>query len=520
MDDPKEEDTTPNNTKKDEEDDGMLSSSGFRDESTECAICLGSLEDDDDDMEVIELTTCGHRWHLDCLKQQLEQAQPNPAQRLVLQGCRCAKCGSVCDHPALRNLTRKTDVLLEKVEAVLKEQLSDHEQNSAAALEEARRKFAIYLCSQCREPYFGGTIACADTVDGEVPPAERLCVACAPTRIQQQLSHCRHPLEHRGYHKWKCRYCCKVATHVCYGTVHFCQGCHDRNSERVELIQQQQRQQRNLRQRRATSTTTNNNNNIDTQPPPCLTAIPCPGGDDCPYPKPHGASHHQNGASADCEQAYECALCQSNPSAATDHAFVEPPGSRNLLVNSSGQQGLSAWQQFNPRARWQVEQSDTPLNDTITTNFASSFQWCAMSQFVPLSQYIRDPSRGPFRMEASAKYMGRTDCPSIFRMEVALLNAQRQVLARERTEALSAPADFWERASLILEVPAGAEAHTVVMTIFGKDERFWAGYFGSKVTDCQVRILGEAEELERIMLPEHTQAQQRGVGESSSAVLY
>lgn len=58
----------------------------FQDESTECAICLGSLSDPE--MEVIELTNCGHRWHLECLKEQLAQAQPNPAQRLVLTGCR------------------------------------------------------------------------------------------------------------------------------------------------------------------------------------------------------------------------------------------------------------------------------------------------------------------------------------------------------------------------------------------------------------------------------------------------
>ena len=58
----------------------------FQDESTECAICLGSLSDPE--MEVVELTNCGHRWHLECLKEQLAQAQPNPAQRLVLTGCR------------------------------------------------------------------------------------------------------------------------------------------------------------------------------------------------------------------------------------------------------------------------------------------------------------------------------------------------------------------------------------------------------------------------------------------------
>ena len=67
----------------DEKDDAMLL---FQDDSTECAICLGPLNDPE--KEVIQLTTCGHRWHLECLQDQLAHAQPNPAQRLVLTGCR------------------------------------------------------------------------------------------------------------------------------------------------------------------------------------------------------------------------------------------------------------------------------------------------------------------------------------------------------------------------------------------------------------------------------------------------
>ncbi|CAB9520286.1 protein ligase MYCBP2 [Seminavis robusta] len=454
----------------------------FQDESTDCAICLGLLSDPE--MEVIELTTCGHRWHLECLKEQLAQAQPNPAQRLVLTGCRCAKCGSVCEHPKLEHLTRQTDALREKVDAVIREQLEDKSKNDLAALEDARRKYAVYLCSHCREPYFGGTIACADTAEGEVPPDERLCVACAPQ--QQQQAQCRHPLEHRGHHIWKCRYCCKVATHICYGTVHFCDDCHDRNSERVEMIRRQQ-----LRQRETRTT--------DHQPPSCLSPIPCPGGDACPFPKKEGQTHHENGKAASCEQAYGCGWCQSNPTA-NEHAFVAPPGSRNFLQNGCGQHGHRGWQQFNPRARWQVEQSDTPLSDTITTNFVSSFQWSAMGQSVVLSSFLQSNElRLP--LEVSAKYMARTDCASVFRMEALLLGRNRAVLQRKRTNTLNAPADFWERASLTLEPMAGA--YEVAIVVYGKDVPFWQGNFGSKVTDCQIRVLGTPEELQRDLRPEN-----------------
>lgn len=471
----KEPQSNSNSNNKDES--GAL----FQDESEECAICFESLNDTD--MEVIELTTCGHRWHLECLRAQLQQAQPNPAQRLVLTGCRCAKCGSVCDHPALRHYTRKTDALREKVDAVLKEQLDI---STEAEVAEARRKYAIYLCSHCSEPYFGGTIACADTVDGEVPPEERLCIACAPTRLQQV--HCRHPLEHRGFHRWKCRYCCKEATHVCYGTVHFCQNCHDRNSERVAQLQQQK-----LKQRYRGHDNVDVHNQVE--PPATLTAIPCPGGETCPYPRPPGVTHHQNGPSAECEQVYSCAWCQSNPQS-TGHAFVEPPGSGNLLQNSNGQNGLRGWKQMNPRSHWRTEQSASPLSQEITTNFVSSFDWCIMMQSVPLHRYVRDPSQ--VRLEASAKCMGRTDCPSVFLMEVIVVDRRGRLLVRQRTDHLEVPADFWERTSLTVEPTP--QAHELLFVVHGKDLRFWEGNFGSKVTDCQVRVLGNREELERVML--------------------
>ena len=86
---------------------------GFQDTSTDCAICLCPLVDDGNNDEAEELITlsCGHRWHLRCVKEQLEHAQPSPSKRLLFTGCQCAKCGLFCDHPKLQHLTRKTDSL-------------------------------------------------------------------------------------------------------------------------------------------------------------------------------------------------------------------------------------------------------------------------------------------------------------------------------------------------------------------------------------------------------------------------
>ena len=440
-----------------------MAGKSFKDSSTECAICLTSLDDE----VAIELT-CGHRWHLKCITEQLEHAQPNHSQRILFSGCRCAKCGAFCDHELLYNLTRRTDELREKVDDLIREQLQiDALQTWNAALDKARlvdegrKNYAFYLCNSCEEPYFGGTVECADQEEGELPSDDRLCPNCTP----QSQTLCRRPHEHGGYHVWKCRYCCNPSSFVCYGTVHFCESCHDRNSERVK-----------------------NRRPGSTGPPP-LEATPC-SGDSCPHPRFQGQEHHLNGPSPTCEQVYQCVMCLSNP---YQVMHVEP-GSRNFVLNPSGEDGLRGWRQFGHRA-WEVETSEIPASDTERTNFASSYMWCIMGQSVPLHQLVNDSSS--VRIEVSAKFMGRTDCPSVFRLEAIITGADQRQLARVSTRELEAPADFWEKASLVLEPTNGA--HDVVILVHGKDTRFWQGNFGSKVAECSVRILGSEAELEEIL---------------------
>ncbi|KAG7371322.1 hypothetical protein IV203_019892 [Nitzschia inconspicua] len=384
--------------------------STFQDESTDCAICLEPLiqTDGNDESEnniilkkVLTLQ-CGHKWHYDCLVQQLQTAQSMTTshghnQRLIFTGCQCAKCGRICEHEELEHLKRATDRLRVKVDALLEEQLQsdapdlwkticqergedlgqerieDHGKSAKEKLlDEARRKYAFYLCSHCKEPYFGGTIECADEFALEstsAPPEQRLCTACAP---QSQVV-CRNPQEHGRFLIWKCRYCCQPSTHVCYGNVHFCDSCHQRNSERVQEMQHHQQHLQRNRQVR----------------PPPLEPIPC-SGESCCFPKRNRASiYHDNGPSpTDCEQVYSCAFCKSSGERGILHM---EPGSNNLLVNPSGELGLDGWKQLNRRMSWEVEESELPLNTTTTTNFVSSFMDCVMVQEVKLSQLLQPP---------------------------------------------------------------------------------------------------------------------------------
>jgi len=338
----------------------------------------------------------------------------------------------------------------------------------ARLIDEGRRSYAFYLCGGCDEPYFGGTIECADDDEGELTTSDdRLCQSCSP---KSQVV-CQHAFEHRPYHVWKCRYCCKPSSFVCYGNVHFCDRCHARNSQRAR-------------------------NRSGGTGPPKLEGIPC-SGESCPFPKPEGCNQHSNGSALSCEQVYFCASCDSGHT-----TFVEIPGSRNFIINPSGEEDTRGWKSGN-HSRWVVEDMNIPVDGSTRTNFVSGFQWCTMAQTVELHRYMRQPSTA--RLEISAKFMGRTDCPSIFKMEAVVTNSQRRIIHRTSTSQLTAPADFWEKATLTIDHIDGA--HEVTMVVHGKDARFWQGNFGSKVCHCSIRILGTEVELQNILLPEQNNIQ-------------
>ena len=510
----------------------------FQDTSTDCAICLLPLydtvdeHDGDNNSNVITLS-CGHKWHLDCLKSQLEHAQPNSARRLVFKGCTCAKCGQVCstDHPQLQNLTRKIDFCRQKVDLLIQEQLkidkiqidddddetdttkpSGGNKKEQEMMDLAYKKYAFYLCSSCQEPYFGGLVECADTSEGEIQNAkDRLCVGCSSSSSTHGIE-CRNKAQHRSFLVWKCRYCCQPSTYVCYGNTHFCTNCHQRNNERVKR-----------------------NSKLPLQP------IPCPGGAGCNYPKPSAEStHHNNGSTSTCEQIYGCTLCASSVSGSSQGRWDIPNGSPNLISSPSGEHGLRGWQplmvdagqgsRFMRRQTtpWQIETSDLPTvsaldnNDSasseqqsqptplILTNFVSSYNWCQMVQNVPLHKYVRNTAEIG-QIEIAAQYRGRTDCPSIFKLEAIVVNTQNIPIYRIGTPILEAPQDDWDRARLFVDVQSimnsntnndNAIVHSLLIIIHGKDQRFWQGLYGSKVCDCSVRILGSQQELQEKLVME------------------
>ena len=149
-----------------------------------------------------------------------------------------------------------------------------------------------------------------------------------------------------------------------------------------------------------------------------MDGIPC-SGESCTFPKPSGCDRHFNGSSPDCEQVYKCIACETSRSSI--HTFQELPGSSNFIINPSGEEGMRGWQKIMGQESWSVERMEIPVDETTRYNFVSSFRWAGMAQFIPLHQIVRDPSR--CRLEVSAKFMGRSDCPSLFHLKAIVLNS-------------------------------------------------------------------------------------------------
>jgi hypothetical protein len=198
-------------------------------------------------------------------------------------------------------------------------------------------------------------------------------------------------------------------------------------------------------------------------------------------------------------------LCNSSPSG---NFAEELPGSVNLIINPNGEEGTRGWQTHPLHNKWAIERVDIPIDESIRVNFVSSYRWSVMSQSIPLHQLVRHPSTA--RLEISARYMGRTDCPSVFKLQAVVTNSHKRVIHQSSTATLQAPSDCWEKATLIIEAVEGA--HEVTMIVCGKDERFWQGNFGSKFCKASIRVLGTPEELRDILVVEQNPVHQPNYG--------
>lgn len=423
----------------------------------DCAICLYPLSE----QETIRLS-CGHRWHIACVQDQVRHAAPNPARRLVLNGIRCALCKAVCTHAAIDAAVEPTAALQRQVDELIVDQIVADDLCNAPAvrnptstfhghvLEYARSIYAFFLCGLCDKPYFGGLVSCNDVYDQDLPVDDRLCPVCSP----RSSALCVDSV-HRASFVWKCRLCCRVADFVCYGSTHLCASCHSRDD--------------GTRHRGVLA----------------IEPEPCPGPACRRAPLPHGVARHVNDQGVQGELLLRCGVCASSPGGTV--ALRAQRGSSNMLFNPDGAHERRGWD----GKGWKVETSEVPFGSSLT-NFVSSHYMGYMSQTVDLSTFVRRPDA--VRIEVSARYLRRTDCPAEFSLHAALYDRFLNRVAQFATPKLDAPAEFWEYVHHVFEPTA--RARYAVISVHGRDKRFWNGWYGAKVVGCSVRVLYDASASE------------------------
>lgn len=199
----------------------------FVDTSPDCAICLDPLRD----LPTLTLS-CGHIYHLQCLREQLTHAAPTPSKHLLFSATRCAKCQTPCHHPDLalpagfQSVARR--LIEERVDELIREQAAIEgavPEEGEDLMRIGRRVYAFYVCAHFESAYFGGRVDCGGgDGEGELEGGERLCDKCSPRTGRL----CADGM-HSASYVWKCRLCCREAEYVCYGGVHLCASCHARH---------------------------------------------------------------------------------------------------------------------------------------------------------------------------------------------------------------------------------------------------------------------------------------------------
>ena len=205
----------------------------------------------------LQLSSCGHVFHLDCILERLKHRWPT--KRISFHYLCCPVCGVEMQAKALEEVLRPhlafkgyiTTMILSRIEAeglkkcdALTSPTSEYFKNPVAY---GMRYLSFYNCHKCACPYFGGFNWCDAVVlppDGALarneeegandeedadnahaaPSIKDSEYCCNDCTVGREKSNC--VVHGRHFIQYKCRYCCSVARWFCWGTTRFCNACH------------------------------------------------------------------------------------------------------------------------------------------------------------------------------------------------------------------------------------------------------------------------------------------------------
>ncbi|XP_035237113.1 uncharacterized protein LOC118207545 isoform X5 [Anguilla anguilla] len=173
---------------------------------------------------------------------------------------------------------------------------------------------------------------------------------------------------------------------------------------------------------------------------------------------------------------------------------------RNLIKNPSADEGYNGWQILeNGGDEWSIEPlSEYRPEGTATKYFVTSFHTCKKCQLIDLvkegySQSFMDEIQPDIVI--SDWYAARWDCESIYEICVELLSRNKEVIRKFCPEPvyIETPVDEnWRQMTHVFR-DYGRGVCFVRFCHGGKDQKYWKGWYGIRVTNSSVEICPSAD---------------------------
>ena len=134
-------------------------------------------------------------------------------------------------------------------------------------------------------------------------------------------------------------------------------------------------------------------------------------------------------------------------------------------------------------------------NSKVLKNFATSYNWADKMQLIELDQSTLDfiekciDINLDIKLEVNENYAARCDCGSIYKLNVYLVNDEYQIIDSYlfTDQMPQFTGGKWKLASNLFDVKKPFKY--IIYYHGGQDSHYWAGFFGSKMTNGSVRLL-------------------------------
>jgi hypothetical protein len=185
-----------------------------------CPICL---TDTLKTYSVVQLN-CNHFLHRKCILKRLELKWTTEDVNFNYLNCPvCSKSiiietidNNIKDEEILA-IIKEDNFLFQKIK-IITEKMNQNEKEDIPL-----EKYAFYLCAKCSYPFCSGLKDCREELEID-EKSMRLCSDCYDYSSIKGITNCE--IHGRKHIQYKCKFCCNLSSHFCFGTTHFCEDCH------------------------------------------------------------------------------------------------------------------------------------------------------------------------------------------------------------------------------------------------------------------------------------------------------